>query len=344
MSTILIASPLEAELAARIAEAHPGGAVIHRPDLVPAARYPADHVGAPLVRDPEAEAEWRGLLARADILFDLDWTHLEDLPDLAPQLRWIQASSSGIGPLLSRHRYPQRLPDTVITRASGVHAQPLTEFALMVMLMHARRHDLMATQQRARRWTRFAGTDLRERTVVIIGLGAIGAELARCCAALGMRVVGVGRTAEVPEAAAPHLAGYHPHTALDAVLPEAEFLVLVAPHTAATRGLLGADRLARLPRGAVLVNIARGALVDEPALIAALRSGHLGGAGLDVVADEPLAESSPLWDLPNVLISPHSAGTSDRENARLVELFLDNLARFRAGTPLRNVVQPRELL
>jgi phosphoglycerate dehydrogenase-like enzyme len=344
VSHILIASALEAEQAQRIVAAHPDGRVTHRPDLVPSARYPADHVGAPLQRTPAQEAEWQRLLAQADILFDFDWTHLADLPALAPRLRWIQASSSGIGPLVSRHRYAERMPHTVITRASGVHAQPLTEFVLMVMLMHARRHDLMVAGQRTRQWARFAGSDLRDRTVVIVGLGAIGTEVARICTALGMRVVGVGRTDAVPKAAAPHLAAYRSFDQLEATLPEAEYFVLVAPHTAQTRGMLDAGRLARLPAGAVLVNIGRGALVDEPALIAALQSGHLAAAGLDVFATEPLPQDSPLWDMPNVLVSPHSAGTSDRENARLVDLFLDNLARFRAGTPLRNVVRPHELL
>ncbi len=313
--------------------------MIYRPDLLPRPRYAADHVGAALKRTLAQEAEWRALLAEADILLDFDWTALEELPDLAPQLRWIQASSSGIGPLVARHRYHARLPDTIITRASGVHAQPMAEFCLMAMLMHVRRHDLMVAQQRERRWERFAGTDLRGRTVVIVGLGAIGREVARLCTAFGMRVVGVGRTPRRDRYPDAPLDAYHPVSALDAVLPDAEYLVLIAPHTPATEGLIGAAQLALLPRGAVLINIARGALVDEPALVDALHRGHLGGAALDVFAEEPLPADSPLWTMPNVLVSPHSASTSDRENERWVALFLENLRRWEAGEELMNVLE-----
>jgi phosphoglycerate dehydrogenase-like enzyme len=315
--------------------------VVYRPDLLPAPRYAADHVGGAFVRTPQQEREWRALLAEADILFDFDWTNLEALPDLSPRVRWIQASSSGIGPLVAKHRYHERLPETVITRASGIHAQPMAEFCLMAMMMHVRRHDLMVEQQRERLWERFAGTDLRERTVVIVGLGAIGSELARLATALGMRVVGVGRSARQDRYPDAPLHAYHPVAELDAVLPEAEYLVLIAPHTPATEGLIGAAQLALLPRGAVLINIARGALVDEPALIASLQSGHLGGAALDVFAEEPLPANSPLWTMPNVLVSPHSASTSDRENERLVDLFLENLRRFRSGKELVNVLERR---
>src|SRR5262249_49540922 len=125
---------------------------------------------------------------------------------------------------------------------------------------------------------------------------------------------------------------------LHTVLRRAEYLVLITPHTDETERMIGAEELALLPPGAVLINIGRGALIDESALIAALRSGHLGGAALDVFAEEPLPPDNPLWELPNVLISPHSGSTSDRENARLTELFCENLRRFLAGEPLLNIL------
>lgn len=338
--TLLIASFLEALQAERIRTAHPDLRVMYRPDLIAPSRYPGDHSGGPFNRTPEQEAEWRGLLAQADILFDFDRTHKDDLPTVAPRVRWIQSTSSGIGPFVKRLGYAERMPHTVITRASGVHAQPLAEFCLMVMLMHTRRHDLMAQQQAERRWERFAGSDLQRRTVVVVGLGGVGAEVARMSAALGLRVVGVGRTPDGARYRDLPLERYVPVESLEEVLPEAEFLVLIVPHTSATEGLMGRDRLRALPRGAVLINIGRGDLVDEDALVEVLRSGHLGGAGLDVFREEPLPESSPLWELPNVLVSPHSASTSHRENERITDLFLDNLARFRAGEPLRNVLEP----
>lgn len=279
------------------------------------------------------------MLAEAEILFDFDQTHREDLPECAPRVRWIQATSSGIGPFVEQMRYRERMPQTVFTTASGVHAQPLSEFCLMAMMMHVRGQGRMASQQAAARWERFAGSDLRGRTLVIVGLGAIGSELARMAHAVGLRVIGVGRTADRTRHAALPLDAYHPVSELDAVLPQAEYLALIVPHTPDTVDLIGPRQLALLPAGAVLINIGRGALVDETALLAALRTGHVGGAALDVFREEPLPPDSPFWTLPNVLVSPHSASTSDRENARLTELFIDNLGRYLAGTPLRNVLR-----
>lgn len=283
------------------------------------------------------------MLGAAEILFDFDATHHHDLPDLAPNVRWIQSTSSGIGPFVKRMRYVERMPGTIITRAAGVHAQPLAEFCLMAMLMHSRRHDVMASHQRSRSWARFAGTDLASKTVVVVGLGAVGREVARVCGALNMRVIGIGRAAGRTRYAGVPLDEYRPVALLDDVLPAAEYLVLIVPHTSETERLMDRRRLESLPRGAVLINIGRGALVDEDALTAVLESGHLGGAALDVFRDEPLPASSPLWDLPNVLISPHSASTSDRENERLTDLFIENLRRFLDGRPMLNVLGPADL-
>jgi phosphoglycerate dehydrogenase-like enzyme len=177
--------------------------------------------------------------------------------------------------------------------------------------------------QRERRWERFAGTDLEGRTVAVVGYGKVGREVGRMAEALGMTVLGVGR-ANVGE--------------LPALLPRADYLVLAAPHTAETEGMIGAEELDALPRGAVLINVGRGALVDEAALVTALVSGHLGGAYLDVFETEPLPPESPLWAMPNVLVCPHSGSTSDRENARLTDLFCENLRRWQAGEPLLNVL------
>jgi phosphoglycerate dehydrogenase-like enzyme len=341
--TILIASFLEDEHVRRIESADVRARVVYRPDLVRPPRYPADHKGGDFVRTPEQEAAWLELLRGADILFDFDQTHLPDLPDVAPNVRWIQSTSSGIGPFVKRMGYVDLMPDTIITRAAGVHAQPLAEFCLMAMLMHSRRHDLMSRNQRSRVWERFAGTDLDSRTVVIVGLGGVGREVARMCAALRMRVIGIGRGPDRERYDAIVLDAYHPIDELDAVLPRADYLVLIVPHTTRTDGLMDRRHLGLLPVGAVLINIGRGALVDEDALIDVLRTGHLGGAALDVFRDEPLPASSPLWDMPNVLISPHSASTSDRENGRITDLFIENLHRFVDGRPMLNVLGAADL-
>lgn len=375
--TLLFTSWLEPELVERIRAAAPSVRVAYEPELLRPPLYPADHTGRPVERSAEQEARWRSLLAEATILFDFDKTHLEDLPDLAPRVRWIQATSAGIGQTVRRHAYARRMPGTVFTTASGVHARPLAEFVAMSMLAHARGLLPSVHAQRARHWERFAGTDLEGRTVVVVGYGRVGREVGRVARALGMTVLGVRRgggqaggesqagedpTARDPAAASPRAPSpafaypaarggsatpvaddadpheIHPASALRALLPRAEYLVLAAPHTGETERMIGAPELAALPAGAVLVNIGRGALVDEAALVSALGSGHLGGAYLDVFETEPLPPGSPLWGMSNVLVCPHSGSTSDRENGRITELFCENLRRWQAGEPLLNVL------
>jgi len=330
--TVLIASYLEPEQVERIRQVDHRLDVHFEPDLLGKPRFPADHT-APHTRTPAEEARWRELLARADILFDFDATHRQDLPDLASNVRWIQATSAGIGHTVKRWGYDTRMPKAVFTTASGVHARPLAEFVVMALLMHYRGALRILRDQQHRHWELYATTDMEGRTLAIVGLGRIGTGIARTCRALGMTVIGTSVT--------------HAHDVVDRfyaperlheMLPQAEVLVLSVPHTPQTEKMIGARELALLPRGAFFINVGRGAVVDEPAHVESLRSGHLGGAALDVFAEEPLPPSSPLWGMPNVLISPHSASTSDRENARIVDLFCDNLRRFLSGAPLRNVL------
>ena len=340
--TVLIASFLEPEHAVRIQQVSRRLNVIYTPSLLPEPRYPADHTSK-MMRAPAQETQWRDLLAQADVLFDFDHTHHDDLPELAPQLRWVQATSAGIGQFVRRLRYAERMPNTVFTTASGVHAQPLAEFCVMALLMWSRNYWQMQRDQQAQRWERFGATDLAGRTLGIVGVGNVGSEVARMATTLGMRVIGNKRTVAGVDPASLHLSALYGPEALAELLRQSEYLVLIAPHTDATEQLIGAAELALLPPGALLINIGRGALVDEPAMIAALQSGQLGGAALDVFATEPLPADSPLWSLPNVLVSPHSASTSDRENAHLTDLFCDNLRRFLAGEPLRNVLDAHAL-
>ena len=330
---VLIASYLEAEYVAQIRQVDPRLNVIYAPTLIAAPRYPADHTGAPFTRSTADETRWRALLAEAEIMFDFDYTHREDLPDLAPNLRWLQATSAGIGQFVKRMGYCERLPQAVFTTASGVHARPLAEFCMMALLMHYKRLTHILADQRRHHWERYAATDLEGRTLAVVGLGRVGEAVAQMAKGLGMRTLGTrasGTSDAVDQFYAPDQ--------LHAMLAEADVVVLIVPHTPATDQLIDAAALAQMKPGAYLINIARGAIVDEQALIAALQSGHLGGAALDVFATEPLPVTSPLWDMPNVLVSPHSASTSDRENARITDLFCDNLRRYLAGEPLRNVL------
>ncbi len=343
MTNVLIASWLEPELVEELRHVDPRLNIVYRPELLRPPRYPADHHGAAFERSPEQEERWLAHLADADILFDFDHTHHDDLPELAPRVRWLQATSAGIGHFVRRMGYAERMPDTVFTTASGVHARPLAEFVAMSMLMHVRRARHIARAQAERHWERFAGTDLEGRTLLLVGMGSIGREVARFAQAFGMSVLGIKRDPSDVTPASLHADELYAADALPRLLPRADFLVLVAPHTDETEGMIGAAELAALPEGAAVINIARGALLDEPALIDALASGHLGGAYLDVFAEEPLPEDSPLWDMPNVLVSPHSGSTSDRENRRIVELFRDNLRRWLDGKPLRNVLDAARL-
>ena len=331
---VLIASYLEPEHIARIRQVDERLEVIYEPDLLAAPLYPADHYGVP-ERTPEQETRWRTFLAQAEILFDFDYSHRQELPELAPQLRWIQASSAGIGQFIKRYHYDTRFPKTTFTTSSGVHARPLAEFCLMAMLMHYKSVLLMLRNQRRKQWERYAGTDLEGRTLAIVGLGRIGTEVARMACDLGMVVIGTNATPP-----APCVERFFPPEQLHEMLPLADVLVLSVPHTPETEKMIGKAELALLKPGAYLINIARGAVVDEPALVEALRSGHLSGAALDVFDQEPLPASSPLWEMENVLVSPHSASTSDRENERLTDLFCDNLRRFLDSQPLRNVLNP----
>lgn len=339
--TVLIASYLEPEHVATIRACAPRLRVLYEPDLLGQPRYTADHT-APPRRSPAQEARWRELLAQADVLFDFDYGNLETLPDLAPRLRWIQATSAGIGQLVRRLGYDQRT-DWRFTTASGVHARPLAEFVMLAMLAFSKELFAMQRAQAARHWVRTSSGELTGQTVAIVGLGRIGREVAARARCFGMRVIGSKRSLVGITAADLGVDALYGPDDLAALLSQANFLVLIAPHTDQTEQLIGAAELALLPPGALLINIGRGALVDEPALIAALESGHLAGAALDVFATEPLPPESPLWTMPNVLVSPHSASTTHHENGRIVEIFCDNLRRFLAGEPLRNLLDTTRL-
>ncbi len=319
---VLIASPLESELVARIAAVSDQLDVVYRADLLGTPRYAGDHT-PPVERTPEQDRDWAELLALAEVLFDVDRPNVRaGLLERAPRLRWIQASSSGVGEWIRR----LGLVDTpvLVTNAAGIHAVPLAEFALFAMLYFTKCMPRVQADRAARHWERFAGGLLRGRTAGIIGMGAVGTEVGRAASGIGMRVLGVRRSSMPDE--------------LQRLLAESDFVVVCAPYTVDTDTLLNEAALRSMKLGAVLINIARGSLVDEDALLAALRSGHLGGAALDVFRHEPLPPESPFWSEPNVLITPHSMSTAVGENDLLVDLFCDNLRRYLHGEPLRNLV------
>lgn len=255
------------------------------------------------------------------------------------RLRWAHTASAGVGSSLHA---ALRGSGVVLTNAAGVYAEPMADSVLAMLLHFARGLDFAVRAQAERRWDKepFDAADaplreLAECTVGIVGLGGVGRAVARRCRALGMRVLATRRSG--PDGPEGVDVEWGPG-ALERILPASDHLVVTVPLTGETRGMIGARELAMLPPGAVLVNVARGGVVDEGALVGALRSGRLRGAGLDVFAREPLPEDSPLWSLPNVLVTPHVSGASHRFWRRQTDLILENLERHLAGRPLVNAV------
>jgi glyoxylate/hydroxypyruvate reductase len=332
---VLVATPLEPEHAARIEAADPRVSVIYEPDLLPVPRYPADHTGVPRALSAAQLDRWSALRQQADISFDFDWQAPAEMPRNCPRLRWVQGTSAGIGGFLERTGLART--SLVFTTASGVHGTPLAEFALLGMLYFAKDMPQLARWQQQRHWQPHAAGQVAGRRALLVGLGGIGRAVARLLSAAGVEVIGAGRLPPDQRAAVPGVTSCLPVSQIAQALPDVDALILACPLTEQTRHLISERELRLMRPGAIVVNISRGQVIDEDALIGALRSQHLGGALLDVFAAEPLPASSPLWEMPNVIISPHSASTVAAENGLLTDLFTNNLQRWLAGQPLRNV-------
>lgn len=329
-SVVMITSPLEAEHAERIAASFPDRIeLIYRPDLMPQIRYRGDH-GDPAWRlEGDRRREWHALLGRADVLFDLPYREGVPIQELCPRVRWVQTSSAGVGATIERLGLAES--DIIITTASGVHAQPLAEFVFAALLYHSKELGRLQEEQRQRTWHRFSGNELAGQTMAIVGPGRIGREVARLAKAFRMNVIGLGRNNDPARATALGFDRLVPRDDLHGMLAEADCLVLCAPQTPETDNIMGAAEFAALKPGVVFVNIGRGTLVDEDALLAALQDGRIAFAALDVFREEPLPPSSPFWGLPNVLINPHSASTVDTENRKLTDRFIENLGHYLDG-------------
>jgi phosphoglycerate dehydrogenase-like enzyme len=259
---------------------------------------------------------------------------LDHIVGRSPRLRWIHSASAGIDrvatPLV-------RARGLTVTNARGVFSQPIAEYVVMMALAIARRLPQLLELQRERTWQPLRGRELSAMTIGIVGYGSIGAEVARLLAAFGPRIVATRRHPErgPGDAANVELFGLD---ALDEVLRASDIVVVAAPLTDETAGMIGAPQFQDMRENAWLINISRGRLVDETALRRALESGWIGGAVLDVFTEEPLQPDSPLYDTPNLILTPHTSWASDLVNERSIGLFLDNLRRYRAGQPLDNVV------
>lgn len=266
-----------------------------------------------------------------------------ELVAVAPALRWAHSASAGVGKSITPELLSAGL---VFTNSAGVYAEAMADSVMAGILHFTRGLDLAVRLQAAGAWGKShfhdAATPMREvadQRVLVIGAGGIGSAVARRLQALGAVCVGVRRR---PALGVPP--GFHRVVGPDAVdteLQQADVVVLAAPLTESSRGLLDARRLALLPAGAIVVNVARGALLDEDALVAMLDAGRLRGAYLDVFHREPLSVTSPLWTQPRVLVTPHVSGVSPAQHwGRALALFEDNWQRYAAGDPMRNVVDP----
>ncbi|MDN3565063.1 NAD(P)-dependent oxidoreductase [Paeniroseomonas aquatica] len=272
-------------------------------------------------------------LAEAEVLLLTGKAPLEDLGRRAPRLRWLSYTSAGVEWLVDTD-FPPRLQ---LTNASGTHEPKAAEFTLMAVLMLNNHLPQLLAATRERRWAPRSGGTVAGRTALILGMGALGGAAATALQRQGMRIIGNSHGGRPHPAVAVMTTG----EGFRAHLPEADVLVIALPLTAATRGLIGRAELDLLPRHAGVVNIGRGEILDDAALAAKLREGSLGGAVLDALPQEPLPPDSPLWDTPNLIITPH-CGLYDPTayGPRCLDGFFANLRRFQAGEPLAHRVLP----
>ena len=344
--TIFIASPLSQDLVDQIRAVDPMRVdVIYEPDLLPRMRFASDHIGVPAMRTPEQQNRWREGLAKADILWDFPANDPDGGGGLAyaPRVKWIQGTSAGIGQKVKALGLERS--SIICTTARGVHGGQSAEFVFLALLMHVKNIRHLEEAQRAHRWAEYCTDELAGRTLAIVGVGHMGSRVAALGKAFEMRVVATGREGGPERAAALGIDAYFPPAQLHAMLAEADALVVTVPHTAETERMIDTAAFSALKAGAAFVNIGRGQVVDEPALVEALRTGRVAFAGLDVMEIEPLPVASPLWDMPNVLISPHSSSVVPALHARVTDLFCHNLRCYLDGRidEMRNILDKAKL-
>jgi phosphoglycerate dehydrogenase-like enzyme len=318
LATPILGAPLSRELVGRIEST----------DGVRCARIAAD---GRIHGDAEESA-----LAEAEVLLlgSVPASVLDHVVTRSPRLRWIHSAAAGVDRITTAVVRERGL---IVTNARGVFSRPIAEYVVMMSLAIARRLPQLLELQRERTWQPLRGRELAELTVGIVGYGSIGVELARLLAPFGCRILATRRHPERGAGDATNVV-LHGLDELDSVLSASDIVVVAAPLTDETAGLIGAEQLAQMREDAWLINIARGRLIDEIALRRALASGWIGGAVLDVFGEEPLSPESPLYGTPSLIITPHTSWASNRVAERTVDLFIENLRAFRAGDPMRNVV------
>ncbi|MDQ1555514.1 MAG: hypothetical protein QOI02_516 [Actinomycetota bacterium] len=341
---VVVASPLPQEYCDLIQQLEPRLEVVCDQSLFPRQRYPGDHSGDPsFERTPQQQADFEALVDSADALFGLPDENPQALARTVatnPKLRWVHTTPAGGGAQVRAATLPEEaLGRIVFTQSGGIHAKPLAEFALLGLLAGAKHLGTLRAHQDRSQWADpFPTPLLSEQTVLVVGLGGIGKQVAAMLAALGVRVIGVHRR----QVDAPGVESIVPVERLVDAVAEADGIVLTLPSTALTDRMLSREVLAAVRPGVTVVNVGRGSTIDEPALIEALGDGRVGFAALDVFASEPLASDSPLWSMPNVLVSPHVAARHAGEDKLIAQLFAQNATRLLDGEPLVNRVDTVE--
>jgi phosphoglycerate dehydrogenase-like enzyme len=327
MATVLVSDHCNAEIGVKIAETAARAGI-----ALELAVLPADLEA----RLPEAECARLDAAFFSGDVFPHRSRQFFSAVRKAPALKWLHVFNAGVDHPI----YTEMLARGVrLTTSSGSTAEPIAQTAITGLLALARGFPRWLDSQRRHAWEPMrepdVPRDLRGQTALVLGLGSIGREIARLARALGLIVLGVRRGARRPDDPVDEL---HTPQRLPELLPRADWLIIACPLTAETRGMINARALSLLPAGARLINIARGEVVDEAAMIAALRAGRLAGAYLDVFEKEPLPADSPLWDMPNVFVTPHNSSAASGNDARVQAIFLDNLERWARGAPLVNEV------
>ncbi|MBI2908989.1 MAG: D-2-hydroxyacid dehydrogenase [Chloroflexi bacterium] len=274
------------------------------------------------------------LLAEAEIMFA--WALApENLMSRAPRLKWFHFSGVGVERYIHTDMFDGRI---TVTNGRGALATPIAEHVTGFIFTLAKNVPRLCQAKADKRWERFETLELTGRTLGVIGMGAIGSELTRMAKGVGMRVIATRRSAVKHEYNVGYVDDVYPIGALLDLLRDSDFVALALPLTQESRKLIGERELRSMKRSAYIINVSRGQIIDERALLQALKEGWIAGAGLDVFDEEPIATDSQLWKLPNVVLSPHMAGNSDRRSYHVSRVFFDNLRRYISGQPLLNIV------
>jgi phosphoglycerate dehydrogenase-like enzyme len=290
--------------------------------------------------DEESEKEATKALAATLAVTQVVFTNPiipSDIADRSPNLRWLQLTSAGVDRLLDS---PLVRSGVTVTTASGIHAVTISEYVLGAMLAFAKGFTRAVRSQQESQWSPYGPQELEGQTVGIVGMGAIGSRVAELSHAFGMRVLAIRRSVDQRTPGEGPVDELLPTSDLPYLLGESDYVVLAMPLTPESTKLIGEAELRSMKQSAVLVNIARGAVIDEPVLIRAMKEHWIAGAALDVFEKEPLPSDSELWGLENVLLTPHISGGTPKYMERAVGLFCENLRRYLAGETLRNVVDP----